>query len=274
MSPLTFQDKLKMVGDVISSSPLYTIALFIVLILVYLFGTTNSTNQKQSRRTYLLIYLAVFFFLMVQYGKNFTTLIDYAVNQVFVGYYFPNIVLYIIMLLIATIITLVSIFHKEITKTIKVTNSIFYGFLVYFLVLILSLINNLKLDVFEITELYSSDKVRSILELSMFLFVIWMVFLITYHFIRRYQEKHNVIKKEEFINYNIIHDFKDKTVEAPKTKTVFFEQPVVENTKEEPFTLEEYKMMLKVLKEEQMKEQIQEKSPLTELNKLYQSVEE
>ena len=47
-----------------------------------------------------------------------------------------------------------------------------------------------------------------------------------------------------------------------------------ENTKEEPFTLEEYKMMLKVLKEEQMKEQIQEKSPLTELNKLYQSVEE
>ena len=279
MSPVSLDEKLKIIWSVISSSPLYLIFFVAIAVLVFLFSTTNNANKKQSRKTYFLIYSAFFIYLAIQYGESFSTLVDYAVNQVFIGYYFPNIVIYICMLLIATIITLVSIFHKNISRIIKVLNSIIYGLLVYFLVLMLSIVNNLKVDVFDLKELYSSDKVRSLLEFSMFLFVTWVLVLVVYHFIRKYQEKKREDTKEEFVNYNVIHNFDEEKVLSPRNQYTYFEQPKVEKQevkeekKEEPFTIEEYKLMLKVLKEEKLKEQ-QQMNSLTELNRLYQSIGE
>ena len=279
MSPVSLDKKLKIIWSVISSSPLYLIFFVAIAVLVFLFSTTNNANKKQSRKTYLLIYTAFFVYLIIQYGESFSTLVDYAINQVFIGYYFPNIVIYICMLLIATIITLVSIFHKNISRIIKVLNSIIYGLLIYFLILMLSIVNTLKVDVFDLKELYSSDKVRSLLEFSMFLFVTWVLVLVVYHFIRKYQEKKREDTKEEFVNYNVIHNFDEKKVLSPRKEYTYFEQPKVESQevkeekKEEPFTIEEYKLMLKVLKEEKMKEQ-QQASALTELNRLYQSIGE
>lgn len=279
MSPVSLDEKLKIIWSVISSSPLYLIFFVAIAVLVFLFSTTNNINKKQSRKTYFLIYSAFFIYLAIQYGGSFSTLVDYAVNQVFIGYYFPNIVIYICMLLIATIITLVSVFHKNISRIIKVLNSIIYGLLVYFLVLMLSIVNTLKVDVFDLKELYSSDKVRSLLEFSMFLFVTWVLVLVVYHFIRKYQEKKREDTKEEFVNYNVIHNFDEKKVLSPRKQYTYFEQPKVEKQevkeekKEEPFTIEEYKLMLKVLKEEKLKEQ-QQMNSLTELNHLYQSIGE
>lgn len=274
MSPVSLDEKLKIIWSVISSSPLYLIFFVAIAVLVFLFSTTNNANKKQSRKTYLLIYTAFFIYLIIQYGESFSTLVDYAINQVFIGYYFPNIVIYICMLLIATIITLLSIFHKNISRIIKVLNSIIYGLLIYFLILMLSIVNTLKVDVFDLKELYSSDKVRSLLEFSMFLFVTWVLVLVVYHFIRKYQEKKREDTKEEFVNYNVIHNFDEKKVLSPRKEYTYFEQPEVkEEKKEEPFTIEEYKLMLKVLKEEKMKEQ-QQASALTELNRLYQSIGE
>lgn len=274
MSPVSLDKKLKIIWSVISSSPLYLIFFVAIAVLVFLFSTTNNANKKQSRKTYLLIYTAFFIYLIIQYGESFSTLVDYAVNQVFIGYYFPNIVIYICMLLIATIITLVSIFHKNISRIIKVLNSIIYGLLIYFLILMLSIVNTLKVDVFDLKELYSSDKVRSLLEFSMFLFVTWVLVLVVYHFIRKYQEKKREDTKEEFVNYNVIHNFDEGKVLSPRKEYTYFEQPEVkEEKKEEPFTIEEYKLMLKVLKEEKLKEQ-QQASALTELNRLYQSIGE
>ena len=279
MSPVSLNEKLKIIWSVISSSPLYLIFFVAIALLVYLFSTTSSFNKKQSRKTYILVYSAFFIYLAIQYGGSLSTLIDYAVNQVFIGYYFPNIVIYILILLIATIITLVTIFRKNTTRILKILNSVVYGFLVYFLILILSVVNNLKIDVFDLKQLYSSNKVRSLLEISMFLFVVWILVLIVYRFICIYQEKKREASKEEFTNYNVIHNFEDNKVLSPRKSYTYFEEPVVKQPevvkekKEEPFTLDEYKLMLKVLKEEKQKEQ-QQNNSLSELNYLYQRMGE
>ena len=279
MSPVSLNEKIKIIWSVISSSPLYLIFFVAIALLVYLFSTTSSFNKKQSRKTYILVYSAFFIYLAIQYGGSLSTLIDYAVNQVFIGYYFPNIVIYILILLIATIITLVTIFRKNTTRILKILNSVVYGFLVYFLILILSVVNNLKIDVFDLKQLYSSNKVRSLLEISMLLFVVWVLVLIVYHFICKYQEKKREASKEEFTNYNVIHNFEDNKVLSPRKSYTYFEEPVVKQPeivkekKEEPFTLDEYKLMLKVLKEEKQKEQ-QQNNSLSELNYLYQRMGE
>ncbi len=285
MSPLSLMTKLQTVFDLITSKNLYLMILAAIVILTIIFITTNGSNRKQSKRTYILLYLAGFIFIALEYGSSFMTLVDYAINEVFITYYFPNIVIYLIMLIITNVVLFKTIFSNKADFKLKVINSAAFAIIMYLFILAISQIATLKLDVFNITELYSSNAVRSLLELSMFIFVFWMVVLIVYYLIRKYQYKHNLIQVESFTNYNIIHNFDIKEAYKVPKKQVIIEEPK-EEKKEEPtmdllgqnFTLDEYKLMVKILKEEKDKEQVKEESkpvednPLTELNKLYQSI--
>ena len=175
MSPLSLITKLQTVFNVITSSNLYLMILALIVFLTLIFITTNGSNRKQSRRAYILIYLAGFIFLAVQYGNSFLTLLDYAINEVFITYYFPNIVIYILMLLITNIILWKTIFNDRIDKKLKIINSTAFALIVYLFILAIATINKLNLDVFNITELYSSNDVRSIMELSTLIFTFWIV---------------------------------------------------------------------------------------------------
>ena len=285
MSPLSLITKLQTVFDLIISKNLYLMILAVIILLTIIFITTNGSNRKQSRRTYILLYLAGFIFIAFQYGSSFMTLLDYAINEVFITYYFPNIVIYLIMLIITNVVLFKTIFSPKADFKLKVINSTAFALIMYLFILAISSINNLKLDVFNITELYSSNEVRSILELSMFIFVFWIAVLGVYYLIRKYQYKHNLIQVESFANYNIIHDFDIKKAYKVPKQPLIIEEPKEEkkenNTMDllgQEFTLDEYKLMVKILKGEKEKAQAKEEekpvedNPLTELNKLYQSI--
>ncbi len=285
MRDLSLITKLQTVFDLITSRNLYLMILVLLVFLTIIFITTNGSNRKQSKKAYILLYLAGFIFIAFQYGGSILTLIDYAINEVFITYYFPNIVIYLIMLIITNAILWKTIFNDKVNFKLKVINSIAFAIIMYLFILAVTSINNLNLDVFNITELYSSNQVRSLLELSMFIFVFWVVVLLIYYLIRRYQYKHNLIQVESFTNYNIINDFDIKEAyKVPKT-TLLVEEPKKEEKVEpnsinilgQEFTLDEYKVMLKILKEEKEKknkkeQETVEENPLTELNKLYQSI--
>ncbi len=285
MKDLSLITKLQTVFDLITSRNLYLMILVLIVFLTILFITTNGSNRKQSKKAYILLYLAGFIFIAFQYGSSILTLIDYAINEVFITYYFPNIVIYLIMLITTNVILWKTIFNDKVNFKLKVINSTAFAIIMYLFILAVSSINNLNLDVFNITELYSSNQVRSLLELSMFVFVFWVVVLLIYYLIRRYQYKHNLIQVESFTNYNIINDFDIKEAYKVPKKTVLVEEPKKEERVEsnsinilgQEFTLDEYKVMLKILKEEKEKknkkeQETVEENPLTELNKLYQSI--
>jgi membrane protein len=286
MSPLSLITKLQTVFDLITSKNLYLMILALIVILTIIFITTNGSNRKQSKKTYILLYLAGFIFIVFQYGSSFMTLLDYAINEVFITYYFPNIVIYLLMLIITNVVLFKTIFSNKADFKLKVINSSAFAIIMYLFILAISQVNSLDLDVFNITELYSSNAVRSLLELSMFIFVFWMVVLGIYYLIRKYQYKHNLIQVESFTNYNIIHDFDIKEAYKVPKKPLVIEEPKEEKKEEQPsldllgqnFTLDEYKLMVKILKEEKDKTQeeqelkVVEDNPLTELNKLYQSI--
>ena len=71
-----------------------------------------------------------------------------------------------------------------------------------------------------------------------------------------------------------------KEVLHQKTENIYIKQPVedhqlVQDTpKKDPFTLDDYKLMLKILKEEKEKEAIKQENPLSDLNRLYQGMGE
>ena len=285
MKDLSLITKLQTVFNLIASKNLYLMILVLIIFLTILFITTNGSNRKQSKKAYILLYLAGFIFIAFQYGSSILTLFDYAINEVFITYYFPNIVIYLLMLIITNIILWKTIFNDKVNFKLKVINSTAFAIIMYLFILAVSSINNLNLNVFNITELYSSNQVRSLLELSMFVFAFWVVVLLIYYLIRRYLYKHNLIQVETFTNYNIINDFDIKEAYKIPKKTLLVEEPKKEEKIEpnsinilgQEFTIDEYKVMLKILKEEKEKknkkeQETVEENPLTELNKLYQSI--
>ena len=280
MSPLSLITKLQTVFDVITSSNLYLMILALVVFLTLIFITTNGSNRKQSRRAYILIYLAGFIFIAVQYGSSFLALLDYAINEVFITYYFPNIVVYILMLIITNIVLWKTIFNDKIDKKLKIINSTAFALITYLFILAISTISKLNLNVFNITELYSSNDVRSILELSTLIFTFWIIVLVIYHLIRKYQYKHHIIEVENFTNYNIINDFDIKEAYKITKQPLIIEEEKTLTKQEDyvniddKFTLEEYKIMSKILKEEKEREEPDISNGLTELNKLYQSIKD
>ncbi|MBQ6477718.1 MAG: hypothetical protein IJI43_04740 [Bacilli bacterium] len=305
MSKLSLFDKIKILIDVTSSSGLFMMALLLVVSMAYIFATTNKKNAKSSKIAYLIIYALIMIAVGIMYGGSIGTMFDYMMNNFFVAVYFPNLAVYFAAIIATNIILWVSMFNFKVTKLIKRINVVVYSILHYLLILIINVITTKKLDVFKQKSVYENKQALGLIELSSAIFVIWIIFLIIYRLIRKYQtkkepEKVKVIKKriipsninvvkhptevnditeEKTIlpeNINVLNhpesiklETKDLlTAEKPvilpnninivKHPSIIKEdiEPVVEKTPtmDEMFSVDDYKLVLKLLKEYKEKE--------------------
>ena len=300
MSQISFNDKLSIIWKMISSSYIYLVILGLFLVLAYLFSTTNRSNQKPSKLTYSIIYLVIFGAIIVQYGSGIQLFFEYLMNHLAVLFYFPNISVYFVMILATNLILWISIFSDKTDRNIKRINSIVFCLLHYLLVLVLGIVGQQKLDIFTLESLYSSQEAMSLVELSNLIFVIWILILIIYRVIKSYQIKKGVIQmqtiggyevkqqfdlKKAYLYENRISDFREgyqstKQIEAPKLEEKV-EQAEVEDTQNqptapEPFSLEDYQLLLEILEEHRQEKAKKEKEEqaLKELSSLYKSIDE
>ncbi len=292
MSQISFGEKVSTLWKMISSSYLYLFVLAFFIILIYLFVTTNRSNQKQSKMFYLFLYFIVFVIILMQYGTSIYSFFDYLMNNLAILFYFPNLSTYFIMIVITNIVLWVSIFHHQTDKNIKIMNSISFCVLHYLLFLILEIVKKQKLDVFTLESLYSSKEAMSLIELSNFLFLLWISLLLVYKIIKIYQTKKGIIKIQSFGGYELKQQFDLKKAYLQENRMVNFhegyqsskqiEAPKLETPKqeviEEPFTLEDYRILLELLQDyknkEEKKQKKQEEPPVAELAALYRSLDQ
>lgn len=290
MSKMSFFDKIKVLVDVTSSSGLFIVAILLLISLAYLFITTNKKNAKSSKRTYLVIYLVIIAITMIFYSSSISKMFDYMMNNFFIAVYFPNLAIYFAAIIATNIILWVSIFNFKITKFIKIINSIIFCIIHYLLILIINVIATNKLDIFTQSSVYENKEALALIELSSTIFIVWILFLIIYKFIRNYQLKKEVKDtvvnekvttkrrlpeniKEVPIPYHVTTSTKNKTIEiTPKEDTSQFAGLL---------TVEDYKLLLSILqdhkkreKEEQLRKQkeYEEQAKYRELQELYKSV--
>ena len=189
MNSITLVDKLNVVIKLTSSNAFYQIALIALIFLSFLLIMTNKKNKKDSIKTFLTIYFLVFLVIIIKYRSSLSTMFDYFMDNVFIIFYFPNIAVYFLSIIVTNIVTLISVFSRKTKKNIKVINSIIFCIINYLLIIILNIINTKKLDVFDVTSLYENKNIHTIIELSSNIFIIWIIFLILYKIIVIYLEK-------------------------------------------------------------------------------------
>lgn len=279
MATLSLLEKIGILLEVSKSSILFIISLIIILVFGLILITTNKTNVKSSRKLFIAFYLFILVSTFVLYRESLINMLNYLMNNLFVAVYFPNLAIYFAAIIIANIILWLSVFNFRTKRIIKNINIIVYLVISYLLVVLLSIVNDNKLDVFNQASVYSNQTARAIIELTSTLFVTWIIFLVLYKAIIIYLTRNNVITTRSRIK-SIKKNEKKKTtriivknagrrlpknvseVDAPRViKNIPIEEPVITksipaNEYDSLLTIDDYKLLLSMLKEKKEKDRL------------------
>lgn len=280
MVQVSLSEKLGVLKDVMTSSMTSIIALLIILFLGFLFITTNRHNAKESKKVYILLYITCLVALFIKYRDSLQKLMDYFMNHVFILIYFPNLAVYVLALIIVNIVMWKSMFHSN-DKPLKIINTVAFCSIHYMLVLLLNVISKKGLDIFKLTSVYGNKEALALIELSSAIFIFWILLMIIYQGIKKYHSSKELVLEEIPVEskYSIKMPSKIETVEIPervyRVETHEKREEVVEQKEKDivdlydnMLTLEDYKLLLEVLKKAQPKK----KEPVIEEDRKIYSV--
>ncbi len=318
MSKMSFWDKLAVFFTVSKSSYLFIVIIALLLVIGTIFMTTNQKTAKRNKTIYIVCSVFMLLFLLLSYHTSLSKIFDYMMNNLFIAIYFPNLAIYLGAMITLNIIVWISIFNFKTTDIIRKVNVVVYVIMNYILALILSVINTEKLDVFTQSSVYQNSKATALIELSSTIFIIWIIFLVLYKVIliylrKDYMPKKVVVRKPvkqlpenfepvhmpEFIFGETSKEKKEPVIDPiPELVLTPVSIPEIKETPrrdtkdfEDMLTVEDYKLLLKMLKEQKekdkrasiLREELQieklkrkelerEQEKYTELEKLYRSV--
>lgn len=276
MSKMSIIDKLKVILDVTQSSKLYIVVILMLIALGLGLSMSNPKNQIKQKITYIILTIFIVTFSIFSYHSSLGKMLSYMMDNLFVVIFFPNLAVYLAAIIITNIILWISIFSFKSAKPIRNLNIIVYSIMTYLMLLILNVINENKLDIFSQESVYGNKQVSALIDISSFIFILWIIFLVVYKIILIYLKKNYapnvkkvVIKKKVKIlpeNYQPLNipNYVYGTIRK-NNKISINEQSNLKEL-ESRFTLDDYKLFSKILKEEKskLKEYSVEKNTLEE----------
>ncbi len=185
-------------GILTKSENLVLLAIIALAILLILIVANKYKNKKVTKVLYIGAYIGTFAVLFGLYHEEILNLFDYLFDKIFLFLFFPNLAVYILVLVIINIIIIKSTFSEKITKLIKYMNIIFFiVFNIIFYFIVDNILKN-NIDVYQQLSIYTNNELLVLVELSMKLFIVWILVLgiikISYDLIASlaYKKKFNI----------------------------------------------------------------------------------
>lgn len=257
MVELSLIEKIKTLISLIFSSSLFLILLLGVLVII-IDITYISKKSKKIKILYTIITILVLTILSITYLEQLINIINIINKNIVSLINFPSLLQYITITIISIIIMLTSIINKKTNLIIKRINIgvIISDIFIFFL--ILDQISQNNIDISSKIDIYSQKNLMVLFEISMFLFIIWILGLIIYKICKiliNKKEIPEIIEEEIELpkrreDGSIINLYEEP--EMPKTIEELRKNTKVEINKEDlidgVFTLEEYKEINELLK--------------------------
>jgi len=243
-----------MVYHLVLESPLFLV-LILGVSLMLIDALYISRTSKKTKTTYIIISLAVVFLLMYSYLESVSDIIDGVVKNFVALIYFPTILEYIITLLISFIILIYSFISSKMKAIIKRINLLVFVINLFLFFLVIDQISRYDVDLSDRVSIYTNSNLMILLELSLIIFIVWMIGLVLYKIINVLILKTEK-EKEDKVNLNTGNNFYQEpnlpsTMEELRNESFNSEPKIeyiyVEKEKEEIFSLEEYKEMKDLL---------------------------
>ena len=175
MNDFSFVEKIKMLMELISSSYLFLIIMIIFILILTLLIILTILNKKVNKWIFVIVSTIVGILLLINYGDILMQVLDVILDKIFMSLYFPNLPVYMSIILISNITFFLSIFSKRQTKIRKITNTINAMFLDFLLILIVEVVRKNNINIYEEISLYTNSNLLILLELSTAIFVSWIL---------------------------------------------------------------------------------------------------
>ena len=177
MSYLSIVEKFKILFDMILDVKFIFIFLGVLVIATFLYLIKKIDNRKYIMIITLSLLLILGIDIVINY-KELAEVFDNFMTIFFSNIYFPSVYVYVGTLLIVAIAFITSMFNKMLNKIYKIINGITFVMNNILLTIILNIIAKNKIDVFTPNELYTNINLVAVLEISIGLFVLWVLSLI------------------------------------------------------------------------------------------------
>ena len=276
MSKLSLLDKLGILVKLSVSAKKYWIVLIVLLVFGIILAFTNKKNETRNKVLYFIMTICILAILIASYHASLGKMMNFMMNHFFIAVYFPNVAIYLAAIIAMNIIVWISIFSYKTAKPIRFLNITIYIIMNYFMALLLETINKNKLDIFDQSSLYGNKSALAMIELSSLVFMIWIILIyvrkdykpkvkriIVRKQVKKLPENYEPILSPERIygkipSRNTIVLKEEKQEEKPEEKVI----DTSEKTEDEillehfskQFTLDDYKLFSRLLREHQERE--------------------
>ena len=232
MSYLSIVEKFKILFDMILDVKFIFIFLGVLVIATFLYLIKKIDNRKYIMIITLSLLLILGIDIVINY-KELAEVFDNFMTIFFSNIYFPSVYVYVGTLLIVAIAFITSMFNKMLNKIYKIINGITFVMNNILLVIILNIIAKNKIDVFTPNELYTNINLVAVLEISIGLFVLWILSLIVVYTTSVICDRIGN-KRREFVTCDINSDVEgiDITKDVPSYNNVLTPVDAVSEVKE------------------------------------------
>lgn len=199
---MSILDKIKVIWNtIINSNELKYIIPFlgVVLLVVIL---SFFFNKAKYHKVYLLVYVFIITALMIIYFNPIIKLLNHFMDTIVNGLLFPNLALYIGIILVVNILLIVTVFNDNLSKFIKGINLSMFALMQLLMVFI---IKNIVVNNIDITKRLTVDtniQLLVLVEASIFVFALWLLFLLVIKLVNHIQEN----KSETIEVGNVIYE--------------------------------------------------------------------
>lgn len=185
-------DKLKMLVEIIMSSPLFLCCFMIGIAFFIYYIISIYKNNKINKWVFVAVWVILLAILVIRYNKVVLSLFDNLFENIFMALYFPNLAVYIVILFISNIMLIYSILNRSICKSYKITNVLSAFVIDIFLVLIVDIVNKNSVNVYKQINVYTNPALLVLLQLTTAVFVSWLLinlFITAHRKLKKYDKK-------------------------------------------------------------------------------------
>ena len=212
-------EKLDCLLQIISSSIVYS-GFLVILAIIILLLIFKKINKKKAIILMLINNIVLFSITIINNIKEISKVFDNIATNFFTNIYFPSTYTYLFILTVINITCIKGILNKE-SKAYKIANTICFFIIQFIFVLILNIVATNKIDIFVKKSLFSNTNLVILLEMSINIFLIWLLartIIYTTDKIAESISLNKIIKNENIINNNtlIVNNIKEIEPEIKK----------------------------------------------------------
>lgn len=173
-------------------SSFLSVEMFILSFLLFFILVVNlRRNNHLVQMIAIGIYIGFVIGILISYSTYVKTCVNSFTKAVMNYIYFPSTIVYFFIIIFVTILILCTLFSKKMTQFKKIVNYLFFSILYFFFMSFIALAAYDSVDLVDVTKLYQNETVLSLVQISNFILLIWLLFTGFYHLYKFFRRKYD-----------------------------------------------------------------------------------